>query len=192
VTDRSGGPARLEGAGAGAAEIRTDRLLLRRLSMEEARAVVALDRAGRPWAHDYPTEGDLVVAGIACEADGHYDETGIFGVYQVLLASGTVVGGIGFIHPPENGAVEVGYGLAPSARGQGLATEALAAMVDLAAEHGADRVVAMTAVDNEASQRVLRRRGFVAMPDLVVDDEDGPMYRWELTLGDVPRTTRAE
>ena len=52
------------------------------------------------------------MAGIACEADTDDDETGIFGVYQVLLGSGTVVGGIGFIHPPENGEVEVGYGLA--------------------------------------------------------------------------------
>ena len=57
-------------------DLRTERLLLERLTMDEARAVVALDRHGRAWAADYPTEGDLVVAGIACEAGEHYDETG--------------------------------------------------------------------------------------------------------------------
>jgi RimJ/RimL family protein N-acetyltransferase len=162
-------------------EIRTERLVLRRLTLDEARAVVALERAGRSWAPDYPTEGDLVVAGIVCEAGEHYDETGEFGVYQVLLGeTGEVVGGIGFIHPPENGAVEVGYGLAESARGRGLASEALRAVAGWAAEHGVTRVVAMTAVDNIASQRVVERVGFVRRPDVVVDPEDGPLWRWEL------------
>ena len=164
-------------------DIRTERLLLRRLTLDEARAVVALDRAGRHWAADYPTEGDLVVAGIACEAGEHHDETGDFGVYQVILVgSGDAVGGIGFIHPPEVGEVEVGYGLAESARGRGLATEALRAATVWAQEHGVARVVAMTATDNLASQRVVERVGFTRLPGQVVDPEDGPLWRWELGL----------
>jgi RimJ/RimL family protein N-acetyltransferase len=164
-------------------EIRTERLVLRRLTLDEARAVVALDRAGRSWAADYPTEGDLVVAGIACEAGEHYDETGEFGVYQVLLhETGEVIGGVGFIHPPESGAVEVGYGLAESARGRGLASEALRAAAAWAAEHGVTTLVAMTATDNHASQRVVERAGFTRLPEQVVDPEDGPLWRWELLL----------
>jgi RimJ/RimL family protein N-acetyltransferase len=164
-------------------ELRTGRLALLRLTLDEARAVVALDRSGRPWAADYPTEGDLVVAGIACEAGEHYDETGDFGVYQVLLAdTGEVVGGIGFIHPPESGEVEVGYGLAESARGRGLATEALRAVTAWAAEHGVVTVVAMTATDNVASQRVVERVGFSRLATQVVDPQDGPLWRWELRL----------
>ena len=174
--------------GAPATDIRTERLLLRRLTQHEARAVVALDRAGRAWAVDYPTEGDLVVAGIAVEAGEHYDETGDFGVYQVLLAdSGEVVGGIGFIHPPENGEVEVGYGLAESARGRGVATEALRAVAAWAAERGVARIVAMTVTDNVASQRVVERLGFARLPEPVVDPEDGPLWRWELALAADPR-----
>ena len=166
-------------------DLRTERLLLERLTIDEARAVVALDRAGRTWAADYPTEGDLVVAGIACEAGEHYDETGEFGVYQVRLAdTGVAVGGIGFIHPPEAGEVEVGYGLAESARGRGLATEALRAMTALAAQHGVAVMVAVTSVDNVASQRVLERAGFTRLPGTIQDDEDGPMLRWELLLRD--------
>ena len=145
--------------------------------------MVALDRTGRSWAADYPTEGDLVVAGIAVEAGEHYDETGVFGVYQVLLAdSGEVVGGIGFIHPPELGEVEVGYGLAESVRGRGFASEALRAVSTWAAEHGVATIVAMTATDNMASQRVVERVGFTRLPEPVVDPEDGPMWRWEKPL----------
>ena len=177
-----------DGPGARATQIATDRLLLRRLTLAEARAVVTLERDGRRWAADYPTEGDLVVAGIAVEAGEHYDETGDFGVYQVLLdGTGEVVGGIGFIHPPEAGAAEVGYGLAESARGRGLATEALRAVVARAAELGVRTVVAMTAVDNVASQRVLERLGFRLLAAVVEDDEDGPMYRWELAIGQEPQ-----
>jgi len=164
-------------------DLRTERLLLERLTIDEATAVVALDRAGRAWAADYPTEGDLVVAGIACEAGEHYDETGEFGVYQVRLAdTGVAVGGIGFLHPPQDGEVEVGYGLAESVRGRGLATEALRAMTVLAAQHGVAVMVATTAVDNVASQRVLQRLAFTRLPGTIEDDEDGPMLRWELAL----------
>jgi RimJ/RimL family protein N-acetyltransferase len=172
--------------------IATDRLVLRRLTLAEARAVVALERDGRGWAADYPTEGDLVVAGIAVEAGEHYDETGDFGVYQVLLVeSGEVVGGIGFIHPPEAGAAEVGYGLAESARGRGLATEALRAVVARAAELGVTTVVAMTGVDNVASQRVLERLAFRRLATVVEDDEDGPMHHWELAIGQEPHADPA-
>ena len=162
--------------------VRTDRLLLERLTIDEARAVVALDRAGRAWVSDYPTEGDLVVAGIVCEAGGHHDEVGFFGVYQVrLTTTGEAVGGIGFLHPPEGGAAEVGYGLAESVRGCGYATEALRALLDLAGDEGAEVVVAMTAVDNVASQRVLERCGF-ERGELLHGDEDGPMIAWARRL----------
>ena len=165
-------------------ELRTERLLLRRLTFDEARAVVALDRAGRQWASDYPTEGDLVVAGIAVEAGEHYDETGEFGVYQVLeRGTDEVVGGIGFIHPPEDGAVEVGYGLSESARGRGLATEALRAVIARSSQLRVATVVAMTAVDNLPSQRVLERLGFTRLDGVLVDEEDGPLSRWVLAIG---------
>ena len=82
----------------------------------------------------------------------------------------------------EQGAVEVGYGLAESARGRGLATEALRAMVGRASALGVATVVAMTAVDNLASQRVLERLGFTRLDIVVEDPDDGPLIRWELAL----------
>lgn len=60
----------------------------------------------------------------------------------------------------DNGCIEVGYGLASSARGNGCAAEALAALLDLAATHGLSRVVAETTGDNVASRRTLEHAGF--------------------------------
>ena len=159
--------------------IRTARLVLETLTRDEARAIREGDRVGRLWAEDYPTEGDVVVAGIAVEAGEHYDESAALGVLQARLASsGEAVGGIGFLSAatPE-GEAEVGYGFAASVRGRGLATEALEAVLGLAAAQGVRTVVALTAPDNIASQRVLERCGFVRQG--VVEDDEGPMLRWE-------------
>ena len=48
-----------------------------------------------------------------------------------------IVGGCGFKTAPRNGRVEVGYGVAPTARGRGAATEALRLLVCKAFEAGA-------------------------------------------------------
>jgi RimJ/RimL family protein N-acetyltransferase len=163
-------------------EIRTERLLLRTLTRDEAAAVVAGDRTGRAWAEDYPSEGDLVVAGIACEAGEHYDESAPYSVLQVrLLGSGAAIGGIGFISAPEpDGSAEVGYGLAESARGSGFATEALEGVATWATDQGLRVLVALTTPDNLASQRVLERTGFVRGE--LVQVEDGQMIRWQRRL----------
>jgi RimJ/RimL family protein N-acetyltransferase len=81
----------------------------------------------------------------------------------VTTADGLVVGTIGFMGRPEAVAgtpeAEVGYGLVPSARRGGLATEALAAIV-AAAEQVSVAVRATVAADNAASRRVLDKCGF--------------------------------
>jgi RimJ/RimL family protein N-acetyltransferase len=57
------------------------------------------------------------------------------------------------------GLVEVGWHLHPSHQGQGLATEAARAVLAMAAEAGIDQVLALTDLDNVASQRVAARLG---------------------------------
>lgn len=158
----------------------TPRLTLTTLSREEARAVAEGDREGRGWALDYPTEGDAVVAGVVLEAGDAYDEQSPLGPMQVRVTqTGQVVGGIGFLHPPDpEGAVEIGYGLAESARGNGYATEAVTAVVALARAQGASRVVALTTPDNVASQRVLERCGFAR--EGTVETDEGELLRWVL------------
>jgi ribosomal-protein-alanine N-acetyltransferase len=72
-----------------------------------------------------------------------------------------LIGWGGFKGGPEGGAVEIGYEIAESRRGRGLATAAARAMV---AEAFADpqvmRVIAHTLLERNASNRVLEKVGF--------------------------------
>jgi RimJ/RimL family protein N-acetyltransferase len=57
------------------------------------------------------------------------------------------------------GLTEVGWHLHPARQGQGLATEAAQAILAMAAKSGMDQVLALTDLDNLASQRVAARLG---------------------------------
>ena len=72
-----------------------------------------------------------------------------------------LVAGAGYMGPPEDGTVEIGYSVVAEARGAGFATEIVEALVRHAFESDAvQRVVAETTATNAASQRVLERNGF--------------------------------
>ena len=76
-------------------------------------------------------------------------------------ADGHVIGDAGFMGPPDaTGAVSVGCAIIDDARGQGYATEALAALLGWAREQpGLTCVLADTTRANVASQRLLERVG---------------------------------
>lgn len=76
--------------------------------------------------------------------------------------TGMFVGYAGLDHLVVDGAeeIEIGYRLAPSARGRGYATEACAALLSEAAADHVGRVVAIIEPANAASQRVASRLGF--------------------------------
>ena len=89
----------------------------------------------------------------------HPDHTGP-GTFLVVRDD-VGVGDCGWFGPPdEGGEVEIGYGLAPSVRGQGLGTEAVGALLDWVRARGATRVRAEVLPGNEASLRLLARLGF--------------------------------
>jgi [ribosomal protein S5]-alanine N-acetyltransferase len=179
--------------------ITTERLELRPITaglaesiLTGADAATAGDGAPRPtdWAPGYPTDGDLVVCRIRVADPPTDDDALRFGLYQVVLRAdlghdwaGCTIGGVGFFGPPVDGAVELGYGLAPVARGQGLATEAAVALVALArSDERVTAVHARTSPDNPASQAVLARLGM----QLVGRDDCDPAepllcYRLDLT-----------
>jgi len=85
--------------------------------------------------------------------------------------------------PDEDGVVEIAYGIAPSYRGQGYATEAARALVSFALERVDVRSIrAHTKPENDASGRVLAKCGFHQVGELV-DPEDGLVWRWERVVG---------
>ena len=74
---------------------------------------------------------------------------------KVLVASG------GFMGPPQDGTVEIGYSVLPQFQGRGYATEMVGGLVRWAmGQPGVVRVVAETDWTNLASVRVLSKSGF--------------------------------
>lgn len=89
-----------------------------------------------------------------------------------------VVGSGIFKGVPDDGWVEIGYGIAASVRNRGHATDAVFALVRLAFDAPDVRAVyAETAVVNHASRRVLRKVGFEFAGQRFSDD-DGMVDRW--------------
>ena len=159
-------------------DLRTSRLLLHAIDRAEGERIVARSAGPRDlWAEDYPFEGDVGAVEMFLRATAESGEQRPFGYYRIArLSDGMAVGGIGFKGQPDGGCAEIGYGLAPSARGHGYAAEAVGALLAIAAEHGVSKVVADTTLDNVASQRALTRAGFRLVG---VDDE---LHHYEATV----------
>jgi RimJ/RimL family protein N-acetyltransferase len=99
-----------------------------------------------------------------------------------LVVDGTEVVGLGgFTGPPVDGEVEVGYSVAPSRQGRGVATAAVGLWLDRARRGGVRRVRAHTSPVENASVHVLRRHGF-AHDGEAVDPDEGTVWRWVLDL----------
>ncbi len=76
-------------------------------------------------------------------------------------ARDSLVAAAGFLGPPVDGIVEIGYSVVAEARGRGYASEIVNALVAYAFEHPAvDEVVAHNSDENVASTRVLLGCGF--------------------------------
>ena len=91
-----------------------------------------------------------------------------------------IVGASHFRSAPRMGEVEIGYGVAASCAGRGLASLGAALMVEEA--FGRPEVVAVTAeaaIANRASERVLEKNGF-RRTGSGSDPEDGPISQWRL------------
>jgi [ribosomal protein S5]-alanine N-acetyltransferase len=139
-------------------DVVTARLLLRPVTAEHVAAVVA-GRRLPGWAPDFPSEGDQVIAGML-ERDGVPVDPAFGQRLVVERDTGLAVGGIGIFGPPEDGRVEIGYGIVESRRGRGYATEAARALVRYALGlPGVAEVVAGVDPANPASARVLEKAG---------------------------------
>lgn len=139
----------------------TARLSLETISPSLAGRIVSAARTPQDrWHPEYPLADELdLLRSLASTAT---PPDPVFTLYLIRrTGDGLAIGGMGFFGPPdETGAVEIGYGLVPEARNAGLATEAVRALLRVAAEHGVVVVRAETESGNRASQRVLLKTGF--------------------------------
>lgn len=100
--------------------------------------------------------------------------------YWWITEGDAVLGGIALrhtSHPFASWAGHLGYGIRPSARGRGLATWALARVVEQASILGMDRVLSVCEVGNSASAMTLQRQGGV----LEKSSQDSPVLRYWIT-----------
>jgi RimJ/RimL family protein N-acetyltransferase len=143
--------------------IRSDRLDLREFGADDLGLAVEVVAAGAPEAlpPGVPADRDELAAWFAT---GMYSTGRADAVHLIMLdrASGRMVGAIGVFHPDwQVRSAEIGYGVRSDARGQGYATEALAAVARwLLTEGGIQRAWLSANTDNTASIRVAEKAGF--------------------------------
>ena len=96
------------------------------------------------------------------------DQIGWFGWYALTtktIANETawLIGGGGFMGPPNDGEIQIGYSVIDQYQRQGYATEMVNALINWAfAQSGCVRAIAETEWSNPASARVLEKIGFVS------------------------------
>jgi [ribosomal protein S5]-alanine N-acetyltransferase len=99
-----------------------------------------------------------------------------------FLSGDVLIGSGGFVGPPEDGSVEIGYEIAPAFRGRRLGAAAAKALVDKArATSLVHVVIANTLAHENPSTGVLRRLGFRWAGEHA-DPEEGRVWRWELLI----------
>jgi ribosomal-protein-alanine N-acetyltransferase len=88
-----------------------------------------------------------------------------------------IVGACGFKTPLGLDRVAVGYGVAPSTRGQGAASAALRLLTRLALQSGTSEVLAEIVPYNAASIRVAQKAGFLQV-GARVDEDNEHVTQW--------------
>ncbi|GAA3386146.1 GNAT family N-acetyltransferase [Streptomyces racemochromogenes] len=140
----------------------TARLVLHPMTVSEAERVVAGESDGSArWAPGYPTDGDVFAARRFLGTCANTGDPQPFGNYEIRRREdGLAIGGLGFHGPAdENGSLTIGYGLIPSARGRGYASEALRGLLLFARAGGITCVKGDADHDNLASQHVMTAAG---------------------------------
>lgn len=144
----------------------TSRLRLVLWDAPTVRAITTGDRQP-DWHPDFPREDDVDASSLWHDGDPWGPRS--------IVHDGLVVGSIGFFGPPETAddgvpETEVGYGLVEDARGRGLATEALEALlVPVDRQHV--RLRASIEPTNKASLRVAAKAGFTGLRGANEDGE---------------------
>lgn len=102
--------------------------------------------------------------------------------FFVDQATGRLLGSGGFVGPPSERTVEIGYEIAPEFRGQGFGVAAARALIDRAVASGeVDHVVAHTLPGPNPSTGVLVSLGFEHTDDQE-DPEVGVVWEWNRTV----------
>jgi RimJ/RimL family protein N-acetyltransferase len=142
--------------------IRTERLLLRPFRSDDVDAVLhaSQDAETQRWISAIPVPYTREAARTFVEDVAMRQREEGTGLSTVIEAGGELVGTAGLTFAPGRLGPEIGYTVAPWARGNRYAAEAAHALADWALRRGAPRVHLYADVLNTTSQAVARRAGF--------------------------------
>lgn len=146
----------------------TDRLVLRAFELADATELsdavatnIAHLRPWLEWVREGPRTLDAMLD-LVRRMRGRFDMGEDFSYVVADKESGTMIGGCVLTPHPQDASATLGYWIAASSTGQGLATEAAAALVRVAFEVDRLELVEVHSVSaNERSARVAERLGFV-------------------------------
>ncbi len=151
--------------------VTSPRLTLRLVTPEDAAGMLA-GRRRVSWHPDYPRTDDQDAAALVRAGDPH----ACWGPRHIVRsADGLVVGSIGFFGAPavaqdDVAEAEIGFGLVTEARGHGVVTEALTALLAHTDVAGV-RVRASVQPENRTSLKVLAKVGFTELRGSTEDGE---------------------
>ena len=156
--------------------VRTRRLVLRQFDAGDVEALLLFH--SDPDAVRYvpypPRDRDAVATVLARKmtSTALRDEGDLIELAVTMAGDGTLIGDVLLaLRSVENETLEIGYIFSPAHGGQGYATEAVAALLDLAfGKLGARRVVARVDERNVSSRALLERLG-VRLEALLVENE---------------------
>jgi RimJ/RimL family protein N-acetyltransferase len=144
-------------------ELRVDELLVRAPAQEDAERIApAFLDPNVGGEAGLPPVGADTLRGLLREQLPMMKERGLLSPYVIEdTDAAELLGGCALHHfDPMRDALEVGYWLFVEARGRGVATRTVAAVIEHAFANGIRRVEAHVRLENKASERVLERLGF--------------------------------
>jgi [ribosomal protein S5]-alanine N-acetyltransferase len=127
---------------------------------------------GDAFFEEFPKRYEELLAGRVARGDAYY---------VLVDDDGSVLGRFNLVHIDQDGA-EVGYRVAQSVAGRGVATAGLRELCRVAASaHGVRKLRARTTHENVASQKVLAKAGFAADGEADVAGRPGIWFERALT-----------
>ena len=163
-------------------EIETERLLLRKLRIEDAEHIF------KTWTGDervtkfmiYTTHQSVeVTREWLAETIKHYDEedSGSLQWGFQLKSTGMLIGSGGAIFKPEYQMYSIGYNIAYDYWGKGYTTEAVRGIIEYLKSIGIKQIYSDHAVDNPASGRVMEKAGMRYWKDGSYTCLDGRVFQ---------------
>lgn len=151
--------------------IETNRLIIYPASKDQMEAFIAAQSVGvLKAAYTQMLDGSLA----------HPDQWEWYAIWMIELKDGTHIGELCFKGISQSGTAEIGYGIVEDHQSCGYATEAVSALAGWALKQpGVSQVTAETEASNIASQRVLKKSGFIPMGEA---GEEGPLFVRRITI----------